>query len=250
MKNSIAIIVLALALAFTSYLSVTKKPIDFAEDLMMAKQESILQISHKMGMGTVFVMKTKSGKKVGITNNHVCHKFKKFTLTPREGGVTYKSQLIANYAFHDLCMVTVPQNLPALNLGDVALIDEPLYTAGFAGMPAMSSSRGYLRMTMTVPEGDFNIPVKICQGKVEDIPDRTHEGKLIKDKKGKVKLKKACLVTATMIFTSIPVTYGASGSPILNEAGEVVGVVMAMQGTLSHCIGVPLENLKNFLDQH
>lgn len=65
---------------------------------------------------------------------------------------------------------------------------------------------------------------------------------------GKPKKLKVCLMSVVTESTTVQSDRGASGSPLLNTKGEVVGVVMAVGGGVSWTKAVPLQALKKFIN--
>ncbi|MNE67567.1 hypothetical protein D3C76_850650 [compost metagenome] len=61
--------------------------------------------------------------------------------------------------------------------------------------------------------------------------------------------KSGQLITAgVMDFYSFSAEPGNSGSAVVNDAGDVVGVVAGFEMGTNHAMGVPLQDLKDFLD--
>jgi S1-C subfamily serine protease len=91
---------------------------------------------------------------------------------------------------------------------------------------------------------ELEIPMELCQGpgflpKIEP---------KMNNKTGLPEFQFTCLRRANHMLTTIQADRGASGSPVLNDRGQVVGVLYAVTGTLAWSIAVPLEDLKSFLN--
>lgn len=92
-------------------------------------------------------------------------------------------------------------------------IDEPLYLIGYNAGVRLANTREGLKVQMTT-------------GKVTQLPD------------------------GERLMYSIPALQGSSGSPILNQAGEVVAVNFAqVAGATNFNFGIPLKQIRKFLDE-
>lgn len=195
-----------------------------------------------LGSGTGFAVKTKKGHKVIVTNAHVCEGFRQMYSTYEEE--TYKLNVIKISKKTDLCMLQAPKSIPALKLASNVDVDQEIYTVGFPYSEYMVTESGKYKGP-TEAAAPWDVPIEKCKGrdylKVRIIPTPGDAGLVVP--------KRVCIgAFDDMIFTTIISAPGASGSPIVDGQGKIVGVIfMIHRGGAPWAIGVSLEKLEEFL---
>jgi S1-C subfamily serine protease len=227
-----------------------------AEAVFQSVAESVVLIEHPNGgSGTGFVTLTASGKPVIVTNDHVCDSDSQapiFLISHRSGNSLRTSSHHTSFILHrddahDLCMIALPPDMEVepLKLADDVYVDERVHIIGYPAVPLLSSAVGYIRGLRLINHA-YNIPIASCVGKkfvVETVP--------IKTQNGEIENRPVCFLRAAFFFTDALGEFGASGSPSLNNKGEVIGVMSMIAGQarpFAHI--VPLQNLKEFLNKH
>jgi len=227
--------------------------------------DSVFRVGNENSWGTGFVMRTKSGKKVIITNDHVCDgmkamedKVKEFNKKVKNkkdkkkiknliigtSGGKWRMKVIAKYAEHDLCMLAAPKYAPVLKLAAKYKFREKVFTAGYPSIHDMTTNQGVvLKMDRST---DFPYPLepKDCKGKkykLKVVNQWTPFGSIPVT---------TCFLTPPRLQTSIRSGGGSSGSPVVNEKGEAIGVIMGTRGRLGHIQIVSLKYLRDFLDNN
>ena len=216
--------------------------------------ESILSLEDAMGIGrgTGFLTLTPNGKKVIITNAHVCEMNPGkpiFVVYHRKGDVLREklkslALVLKKDDEHDLCVVSVPAELETqpLVLADDIEVDTKVYIIGYPVVQLLSSSDGFIRGYEGVDQMYPLTPERCIASKYYTrVVPITYED-------GKITLEKRCFLKATFIFTDALGDHGQSGSPALNGDGEVVGVMSSIKGDARpFALLVPLTSLKKFL---
>lgn len=252
-------IVLGIYALFSSVLLVHhEQKLNEPETVREFVQESVvyLEDASGKGSGTGFITETKKGRRVIVTNAHVCEMnpaLPIFVVFHRVGNTTrvqvrQPTTVIDKYSKHDLCILAVPAGLkktPALELADAAYLDEKVYMIGYPVEPLLSVGQGRIRgiAPFDIP---YEKPILECVGEkfhIRTVP--------IKQEDGSVKKEQVCFFKGKFLFVDGPNDAGASGSPGLNASGEVVGVMSMVSGRYySYSNLVPLESLKDFLSKY
>lgn len=238
----VEIIVLAV-LALTTALSIDSVK-DKSLDVMYEVEDSIFSVYGIKSRGTGWVALTKKGKKVIVTNAHVCGD-DKFMYTTKNKKV-YTLAVLATDPTHDICLIQAPMGADPLILADDVFANQKAYSVGFPLVDFMSSQNGLTKGYNSLSLEYRNISLKDCVGEKFKITELAYKD----TKSGKDKKEKICIFTAEALVTTIVVDGGASGSPILNSSEEVVGMTMARVGNINWAYGVPLRNIKSFLNKH
>ena len=255
------IIGLLAILSIISTISIKQNSDDIHESEIVLSEnaESIVSLedttSRESGRGTGFVVTTKSGKQVIVTNAHVCDMNKGkpvFAVGHRKGSKLREySRLFVKpikfYDMHDLCIVEVPKDIKfkSLKLADKVLVDSKVTIVGYPVVTLLSSSSGHYRglYPVSLP---YDLEPQRCIGtkySVQTVP--------IKQKDGTKIDKQICFMSAVFMFTDALGDHGQSGSPALNKDGEVVGVMSLVNGQARPFASlVPLTYLKAFLSKH
>lgn len=183
--------------------------------------------------GTGFYIKLNSGKRVIVTNHHVCDGNDEM-LTDRDEVVT----VLKTDPEHDLCVLeSTYQDHPYLTLSlfKPAQFDD-LYVVGHPLLHPLTPSTGlYLR--------DSDIPIAIEQHFItEDV--ECPEGTVTE----LVFLFKFCVRTFRLSETTVIIYPGNSGSAIVNSFAEVVGVINSGDSETHYGNFIPLIFLVNFIE--
>lgn len=189
-------------------------------------------------IGTGFIVKAKSGRFFMVTNFHVCtneHGMQPLVHGSTFDGQSFVGRIAAMSPDADLCAVSISQEdakSRALELGTSFNYDGVTYTRGYP--------HGVVGEFKGIFAGKFvwyiNYPIEevgVCPGHFTKIFDTY--GKLI---------------SCTKQFTSLRTTHfalpGSSGSPVVNEQGQLVAVLHA--GGPDGAGLIPFEAVKVFLD--
>jgi S1-C subfamily serine protease len=209
------------------------------------KIEAINALSQTVSSGTGFATKTKSGKIVIISNEHVCND-NEFMYSTHES-VTYKLRVIAKSDSADLCMLTAPKYIEPLMIADQLEEDESIRAIGYPYSYYKTTMIGEYKGLITITTLE-DIPPNECRNK-PNLKLITFD---VYDANGTFTQKSICITELKdRQFTTIISAPGGSGSPLLNDDDEVVGVVSmthsAKLGGPSWAIGENLKELKLFL---
>jgi S1-C subfamily serine protease len=234
-----------------------ERKINEQEIVREGAEESIVSLEDAggKGRGTGWVARAKSGKKVIMTNAHICEMNPVapiFVVYHRSKGsvrypIKFPAIAIKKDDKQDLCMVSVPPDLKAdpLPLADAVYLDSKIYIIGYPIEPLLSVSSGNIRGS-TLVDNPYDIPLELCKGKkfhIETVPIEQENGETIK--------KTMCFLKAKFTFSDALSDHGASGSPVLDGDGDVVGVMSMIGGQARpFAIFVPLAALKEFLSTY
>ena len=166
--------------------------------------------------GTGFVIANSKGSKFILTNSHICNGNKELSVFSYEG-TKYTTKVIKESVKRDLCAIAPVGNYKSLDItknkqyqyGDI------LYVVGYPSTYPLHISKGTIVGGITnfysgpVPKNGICLKGGL---KVEIINKQT------KEKKG------LCSYAVTDTVTTVQVRGGSSGSPLLDDAGSVVGV--------------------------
>lgn len=169
---------------------------------------SITIVKVANGRGTGFVLEVPHlPAPIMITNQHVCESYKQVRITWSDGAITTE-EVIRTDAALDLCAITATHNAPTLKLADTpARVNEAVYTEGYPAYRYRASSGVVLQYRNIYIQGQKYFSME----------------------------------------TTMHTSPGASGSPVVNSKGEVVGVVQT-SGNFGFNGSVTLKNLRRFLD--
>lgn len=165
--------------------------------------------------GTGFFLQTKKGI-IAVTNAHVCDE-RPFRLVGKNSNEELIDLSVIAVDYNaDLCFMAVNNPVGAFKLSETLPIKkDKLYSMGFTKMEPMVVRQYSLvgRDTQMI-----NYPPFFCGG----FP--------------------MCFIDLKVYELSVPPVPGNSGSPLLNEDGDVVGVIVAQMGYMGYA--VPLEVLQ------
>ena len=224
--------------------SCTHSGAERAQEIKAEFGESIYRLESSNGHGTGFVVKNNKGKNVIITNGHVCEGYRTMTAVAKNGDrITVR--VIHESPLTDLCLLQAPKRSKALHIGNTPKKDQEAFIVGYPLGPFMVASVGRIK-GYTRTSAKLDTRLELCRLPKHriievEIPIRKEDGTIFKIK------EKICTMQVKSYFTTIPADRGFSGSPLLNDDGEVIGVIMATQGNISWGTAVPLKELKKYL---
>jgi S1-C subfamily serine protease len=207
--------------------------------------DSVYRIGDSESWGTGFAVKGKSGNKFIMTNDHICDDKQPTEIIYAPDGKTYKFTIVAKYSKHDLCLIRAPKNAEPLPISKKKSgFRDKIYTAGFPSIIDMTINQGY---TLTVdPLIGMAYPLQAdkCKG-----PKYKMSTGIVHGMFGPMMVPQ-CNMIAPRLQTSVKSGGGASGSPVVNSQGQVVGVILSVSGNLGFAQMVPLKYVRDFLNKH
>lgn len=197
--------------------------------------ESVVIVSNAAhtGGGTGFIATAASGKRVVITNWHVC-----------EGTATDKKVHIIKQLDYDvlaevymsdpkvdLCVISEVPGKPLSVARKSAQRFDALFMLGHPMLHPLTPSQGFL-----VGPSDIKIGYTPHSGACPEgsKPTATFQGMV-------------CIMSLRVVDTTNTTFPGNSGSPVMNAQGEVVGVMNSTDGATGWGAMVPLEYLNTIL---
>lgn len=223
------------ALAFFGFISVVSDTVE--TNRKPAVVESIVKITdeEETGGGTGFVVKLNGDQTAIVSNEHVCGDADIVYIHDDKGNKTPRA-VIKTDRTHDLCLIG-GIDAPALDLAVKQPVRfQPLRIMGHPFLKPLAPTNGVFTgrvlgkfLEAPTQNGDCNSGAKKTQ-------IDTLFGPML-----------ACVRTEDLRTTTIPIGPGNSGSPVLNNAGEVVGVANSSAGD-GQANFIPLEYLREFLE--
>jgi len=189
-----------------------------------------------ISVGTGSIVQGDSGKQYILTNSHVCNYARwNGTLTAHYQDGTPVTGIIAkdNFAI-DLCAARISRQNKALKLGPRLLPLSRVYTRGYPGH-ILSQSSGVVGLT---EDWMLMIPIE----ELGKCPAGTREVLDLRD------VVFACHAKFRSTLSTLYGRPGSSGSPVVNSAGELVGVVSSVHTDTAYSTGmVTFQDLQKFM---
>jgi S1-C subfamily serine protease len=227
------------AIYISFFLSLKAKQEPSLAEIENSKNQVFMLVSENKSSGTGWIMRTKSGKSITITNRHVCEGNTYMTTTINNR--SYKLRILQLSSIHDICILQPVPGVKPLMLSDKIAQDEMIYAVGFPFWPYKHISPGLAKGFIPISRS-MDVEPHLCNGEAYSLLS-------IKVLTASIpKTYEVCMFQSNGYATTIPVDAGSSGSPILNINSQVVGMVMLRQGSLSWAHAVPLNMLKRIRD--
>jgi S1-C subfamily serine protease len=187
--------------------------------------------------GSGSIVEGKSGHHYVVTNSHVCNcvRYRGAVRGTFESGelVTGHSPKLDWSA--DLCAAQVEDSRPALKLGQQLSPMTQVSTRGYPG-GRLTESHG---MIAGHQEWDSDFPIS-------ELGRCPHDSLVLYGMNGNIE---GCRMHFTSTLSDLFGRPGSSGSPVVNDDGELVGVISSwMPGSSFETGQVPFEQLKRFLE--
>lgn len=203
--------------------SVSKVRIKSSAEILSDARARVFKVIIKTptgeGGGTAFILSGPKGKNVIVTNRHICQRFERASdyavMSIQQGDVLYYTKILRQSDKTDLCLLEIPKELET-RVDSYKVADrrpkanESVYSAGHPFLLPLTQVYGEFKNELVLPAS----------------PDDEMGG----------------MLAGGLRFGVVP---GCSGSPVLNQAGEVVGVVFAYMENGG--LMIPLSSLKEFL---
>jgi len=197
----------------------------------------------KRGSGTAFAMKTPSGKVVTVTNAHICELANDQGIImiqdKKHTGRLIPKRVVEVYPDNDLCIVEGMVGYDGLELGDEVKIGQRVWALGYPLGEGLNVARGRVKGFATIKMMD-DTPLDKCEGK--------------RFKKEKINFFFMEIQVCTKLYettaTDLEIHPGNSGSALVNNMGNVVGVVFAANSLTHWGHAVVLKDLKQLLSAY
>ncbi len=189
-----------------------------------------------IAVGTGFIAQGKSGNTYLVTNWHVCNagSWAGKMHGNFEGGEHVSGPIVKLSPLSDLCASKLTKRTKSLKIASSLAALEQVYTRGYPfGVLSETSGQfaGVTSWSFTYPIEEVGTCFKGSK------PWIGGDGKL-----------KGCTASYTDNMTNMYSRPGSSGSPVVNEAGELVGVMSSWDGNKDSGGMVTLEQVREFLN--
>lgn len=201
--------------------------------------------------GTGFQITAPSGKQYTLTNYHVCMLANKgkdgndYMTAEDYNGSKFNLKVLKYSSDHDLCLLEPMGHLPTLKTAFKYYLHEQVYLIGHPRLANLTMESGSL-----VSKRNINImlPTKVehnCKTQFGTfINNFINRISPLQTKSG----LKRCMENLTVLHINVISYGGNSGSPVVDDLGNVVGVLFAgSRQAVTATFAVPLEYVKSFI---
>lgn len=215
--------------------------------LRKALSSSVVYVAKPgLGGGTGFVVADDHSHRYLVTNAHVCKAVKEEGSVDvmLEDGTMLKRPIVEISEKEDLCIIAAPNNVPALSMGSGYDAGDMVYVLGHPGLQPLTFSKGEITHEGPVTIGLYAIGDEEDEKRCVGINERIIEVDIIF---GTIRV---CVKEYQSIHTTVEIFPGNSGSPLVNDRGEVIGVMFAGSSESHWGSAVTLEALKDLINKY
>jgi len=195
------------------------------------------------GGGTGFLLKNEEGREYIVTNNHVCsHTQVDGMVKVKTDEKVIKRKVIDMSQDADLCIIEAGFDQEPLKMAKKYTVGNKAYVMGHP----------YLN-PLTFVSGDIVAKQKISIVKyemTEDSPPCDGNNQHPATLSMFIFAVNVCLQDYDSLSTTISTYPGNSGSPMVDDKGDVIGVIFAGNNYTNWGHAVPLEDLKAFINKY
>jgi hypothetical protein len=255
-------ITFATPIAYKSYLR--SYVVDRVVQINPKKPETAAQMQNPGG-GTGFHVLAPSGKTYIMTNRHVCNLAIEGKMWVKNKTQSKSLKVITSSDSFDLCLIEPLPGIDGIKVGDTPVEGQAVSYAGYPRLQPRTFESGEIAGTkmLTIAAGVVgkDITEEQCQTKdssiaqVPEILTLLSKAQVDQDlspwadhplfKNGK--MVDMCYQRNTALVTTLIIYGGASGSPMVDILGRLIGVVYAAPTTGGWGYGVTIDNVKTIL---
>lgn len=206
-------------------------------DVALAKlRQTSVRVDGTACLGSGSVVQGKSGKRYILTNAHVCNcaRWKGEIFATFEDGKLLTGKIAKSDWGSDLCAARIYGERPALKVGPTLAPLEEITTRGYPG-GRLTESHGRVHGEV---DWEFMMDIEM----IGECPNVSKKAYGMNDKLN------GCLFHYRSVITDLYARPGASGSPVVNDKGELVGVISSWLADNDYEGGmVPFSRVKEFL---
>lgn len=197
---------------------------------------SIVKVTNAEATGGGTGFSVKSGRNnVIVTNAHVCAvAFGGYARIEDDRGAPYIKRILRQSFERDLCVlegIDAPA-LPLAKRGPNRF--DKLTVYGHPGLRPTAPASGFYT-------GPGVVPIGFSPDKDDACPPSTEEVASL--------FGKYCILRMELGYSTVPIMPGNSGSPVTNDAGEIVGVMNSADSTGNQGMFIPLNYLRDILEE-
>ena len=209
--------------------------------------------------GTGFYVQAPSGKTYLMTNRHVCQSAASDSLWSSTPDGEKQAKIVAISDDSDLCLLEPPTDQSGINLGSGLALGQTIYYAGHPNLNPFTfiSGEAVGISTETIGVGVIGVDISLedCHAMKDSSASRVSEFQELFEYYPFLqqsplfptsKMVDFCSETDAALVTTLSMYPGASGSPVVDSFGQLVGVVYAY-GPTSWAYAVPLAAVKSIL---
>lgn len=214
--------------------------------------------TENFSVGTGFVVHDKNGKTLILSNRHVCERAKGGVVTLQQDGYETSAKVIRMADDSDLCALTAPKGFKGLSMSDEFESGQRVWAVGHPrGLPH-TRTEGEIVGIGTEENREKITSVeemRACRSRnystvveLDMVAAAQRRGTTLPP--GMPAVIYLCVSKIRVIYTTIPVSGGNSGSPMVDQDGFVKGIIMAMHsadGVYGWALAVSLPEVADFL---